>query len=311
MKRVLLFLCFAALSLNNPDRLSAQWIQTHGPEGGQVTCLALSGANLFAGTDNGVYLSTDNGTSWTLVWKNGVLSLGVCGTSIFAGDFTSVHRSTDNGASWIPAKFGMGDQTVTAFATIDSVIFAGTRNGVYFSDNDGTSWIQVNQGLLDLSIAALCAFDSTLYAGTWNGGVFRSTNYGGKWTELNTGLIDTLTGHAPVVSSFAMIDTLLFAGTWSGVVRSTDNGSNWSRVSYREMDPGIFALAVNGANLFAGAHEGGCIFRRTMACTGHRLTPVWAITISYAWKRMVTICTPGLPEMVYIFQLITVPTGTP
>ena len=68
----------------------AQWIQTNGPYGGSITSLAISGANLFAGTaSGGVFLSTNNGTSWTAV-NNGltttsVSSLAVSGTNLFAG----------------------------------------------------------------------------------------------------------------------------------------------------------------------------------------------------------------------------------
>jgi hypothetical protein len=57
----------------------ADWVQTNGPYGGSVSCLAFSpngsgGTYLFAGTDSGVFLSTDNGTSagsdaWPLVFK--------------------------------------------------------------------------------------------------------------------------------------------------------------------------------------------------------------------------------------------------
>ena len=33
---------------------------------------------------------------------------------------------------------------------------------------------------------------TTLYAGTWGGGVFKSTNGGGNWSAVNTGLTNTL-----------------------------------------------------------------------------------------------------------------------
>ena len=76
-----------------------------------VTSLAVSGTNLFAGTGGGVFLSTNNGTSWKQV-NNGlmdtnILSLAVSGTNLFAGTYGSgVFLSTNNGASWtqsIPA----------------------------------------------------------------------------------------------------------------------------------------------------------------------------------------------------------------
>ena len=44
----------------------AQWVQTNGPYiGADVSALAVSGTNLFAGTPAGVFLSTNNGTNWT------------------------------------------------------------------------------------------------------------------------------------------------------------------------------------------------------------------------------------------------------
>jgi hypothetical protein len=54
-------------------------------------CLAFSGTNLMMGNDFAVYLSTDNGTSWTPSLKSAgemalqVWCLGVSGASVFAG----------------------------------------------------------------------------------------------------------------------------------------------------------------------------------------------------------------------------------
>ena len=45
----------------------AQWVHTNLPDSVTVSCFAVSGTNLFAGTYDGVLLSTDNGTSWTPV----------------------------------------------------------------------------------------------------------------------------------------------------------------------------------------------------------------------------------------------------
>jgi len=72
------------------SQLTAQWIQTNGPYGGYVSCFAVSGTNLFAGTwGGGIFLSTNNGESWTAVNNNltnlYVRSLTVSGKSLFAG----------------------------------------------------------------------------------------------------------------------------------------------------------------------------------------------------------------------------------
>jgi hypothetical protein len=78
--------------------LQAQWIQTNGPYGGRVTCFAVSGTNLFAGaccewwyceSAGGVFLSTDNGESWTGVSiglpNTSVNTIAINGTNLFAG----------------------------------------------------------------------------------------------------------------------------------------------------------------------------------------------------------------------------------
>ncbi|MBK6876815.1 MAG: hypothetical protein IPG99_10295 [Ignavibacteria bacterium] len=85
----------------NIDNCKAQWIQTNGPYGGHISSFAVSGTNLFAGTGRGVFLSNNNGISWTAV-NNGlmntiVLSLAVSGTNLFAGTYGGVFRSTNNG----------------------------------------------------------------------------------------------------------------------------------------------------------------------------------------------------------------------
>ena len=43
----------------------AQWVEkNNGLYGGVVRSFAISGTNLFAGTSDGIFLSTDNGNSW-------------------------------------------------------------------------------------------------------------------------------------------------------------------------------------------------------------------------------------------------------
>ena len=91
MKNFLLLFCLIfGVFFSLPDESRAQWIQTNGPEGGQVNCFAVSGANIFAGGLGGVFLSTNNGTNWTpfdtgLVNRATILSLIVSDTHIFAG----------------------------------------------------------------------------------------------------------------------------------------------------------------------------------------------------------------------------------
>ena len=70
--------------------LQLKWAQSSLSYHGQITSIAVSGSNIFAGTfGGGVFLSTNNGTSWSEV-NNGltnqqVTALTISGNDIFAG----------------------------------------------------------------------------------------------------------------------------------------------------------------------------------------------------------------------------------
>ncbi len=126
---------------------------TSGPCG--VSALAVSGTNLFAGTgDRGVFLSTNNGTSWTASsLKRYVRAFAIIGTNLFAGTYGyGVFVSTDNGTSWTAVNAGLTNTYVNALAvspngTGGTNLFAGTYEGVFVSTNNGATWSEANRGL--------------------------------------------------------------------------------------------------------------------------------------------------------------------
>ena len=54
------------LALSATSTVTAQWVQTSGPEGGGIPSLFADGADLYAGTygNAGVFKSTDGGMTW-------------------------------------------------------------------------------------------------------------------------------------------------------------------------------------------------------------------------------------------------------
>ena len=235
--------------------LQAQWVQTNGPYGGTIYSFAVSpasdgtgGTNLFAGTwGGGVFLSTDNGTSWSAV-NSGLTKYLVMALAVS------------------PASGGTGGTN----------LFAGTwSGGVFLSTNNGTSWSAVNAGLttpyvysLAVSPASGGTGGTNLFAGTY-GGVFLSTNNGTSWTQ--TGLtVTNVRTLAVSPASGGSGGTNLFAGTYgAGVFLSTNNGTSWSRVDSGLTNTWVFALATSpngagGTNLFAGTSDGG-VWRRPLS----------------------------------------------
>jgi ligand-binding sensor domain-containing protein len=226
----------------------------------------LSG-NLFAGTGDGVFLSTDNGTSWTAVndglTYTDVRALAVTGTNLFAGTRGGAFLSTNNGTSWTAVNNGLThsnyllDLYVIAFAVSGTNLFAGTDDGVFRSNDNGTSWTRVNNGLTNTSVRALAVSGTNLFAGTYNG-VFLSTDNGTSWTRVNSGLTNLY-----YVNSLVVSGTNLFAGTYRGVFLSTDNGTSWTEVNFGLTNLYVLALAVSGTNLFAGT-DGNGVARRPL-----------------------------------------------
>jgi len=87
----------------------AQWIQGDGIYGGCIMSLAVSGDNIYAGSYSGVFLSTNNATSWsqTALDKISTQSLLPLGDNLFAGTTGGgVYRSSDHGASWTQTSLG-------------------------------------------------------------------------------------------------------------------------------------------------------------------------------------------------------------
>jgi hypothetical protein len=149
VKRLLSF--FAIVVLLGAQSLQAQWIQTNGPYGRSVRCFAGNGSNLFAGT-GGLFLSTNNGTSWTAVntglTNTNAQALVVNGSNLFAGTWGGgVFLSTNNGTNWTAVNTGLTNTDVLSLAVNGSNLFAGTYGSVFLSTNNGTSWTAVNNGL--------------------------------------------------------------------------------------------------------------------------------------------------------------------
>ncbi len=274
MKRLVILVSLISI---HAKPLPAQWKQTNGPYGGNVSCFVASpngtgGTNLFAGTWSGVFHSTDDGTSWTPVGSDlpkdtygnpiPVYALAVSpnaagGTNLFAGASSGVFLSTDNGLAWTTVNADVITSAVNVLVVSPdgaggTNLFAGTWSGVFLSTNNGTSWTAIDSGLglATTDLRALAVLGTNLFAGTYGDGVFRSTNNGTRWVAANNGL----TNH--FVYALASSGSSLFAGTEDGVFLSSDDGTTWTDVDTGLTNHHVYALASSGSSLFAGTEDG-------------------------------------------------------
>ena len=145
----------------------ATWVlKNDGLVSKNILDFASTGNAIFAGTDDGVYASANNGDNWTK--KTGemamVRTLHGNGNVIYAGTYDGLFESSDVGETWTRISTALPDQSVSAIANLGSVLFAATQfNGLYQTPDSGNSWEKVNSEYVqDLAVLNNHLFISTL-----------------------------------------------------------------------------------------------------------------------------------------------------
>jgi photosystem II stability/assembly factor-like uncharacterized protein len=243
MKNLILFV----LLVFNCTNINSQWVQKPNDMGAnkQVWALAVSGDNIFAGTNAGVYLSTNNGENWSLTSLNNQSgnALLVNGNNLFAGTNNGIFLSTNNGLNW--TQTGLSSGSVWALAVKNNYLFAGTSgSGIYISTNNGVNWTHT---VPTSYVSSLIVHGNNILAGDWSAPtVFISTDNGSNWTSISTG-----GSSADVILSLASLNNIVYAGADNGgVFKSTNGGLNWTQCSLNQV--GIVAFTIKDNNIFAG-----------------------------------------------------------
>ncbi len=247
MKKIILTVLIFHCSLTIAN---AQWVQMPNGMGDSSTVYSLAslGTNIFAGTfGNGVYISTNNGTSWiqTALNNKNIWSLATLGNNIFSGTLQyGVYLSSNNGISWVQTT--LNNQNVRSLLTLGNNIFAGTWNGVYLSTDNGTNWTQTS--LNNEYFSSLATLGNSIFSGTGYHGIYLSNNNGASWiqTALNN----------QNIWSLATIGNNIFAGTFqNGVYLSSNNGTTWAQTGLNNKN--VLSLVTLGNSIFAGTEYFG------------------------------------------------------
>jgi len=132
--------------------------------------------------DNGVsWVNVSNGLTSRSDYSLSVYTLLVKGTKIFAGTDNGIFVSSNHGDNWTQLDFDPMNGEVHCFLVNGSIIFAGTdagqwrcnEGGIFCSDDDGITWIPSNVGLQDncqdKRVYAFAIVDSILFSGSWGG----------------------------------------------------------------------------------------------------------------------------------------------
>ena len=248
------------------------WDQSKGIAGG-INCLAINSNNeLFAGNQNGIYHSLDNGLNWTSINNNipssnvNSITLGKNGTVYFSNE-KDVYASSDDLKSWnrLTADLKLEENnSITSLALFaNNDILAGTKKGLFCYSDISKTWCLISNKAIYVHSLFINA-DNEVFVGT-NGGIVYSADKGDPWIQLNDGL--ALSENQWISSIVTNSTGEIFASStnigsarWDlgSVYRSTNNGKNWEIINNGLPDIWVNCLLFNlKGELFAGTSRNG------------------------------------------------------
>ena len=144
-----------------------------------------------------------------------------------------------------------------------SIVYAGACGGVFRTTDQGTQWNLASAlgGRCFTALALDPRTPTTIYGGVLNAGVFKSSDSGATWIELDTGLSTAQTIQALAIDP--LTPSTVYAGTAGGVFKSTDGGANWIASNNGLTNLSVATLAVDPfqpERLYAGTTGAG-VFR--------------------------------------------------
>ena len=198
-----------------------------------------------AGSQAGLFQTTDNGGTWALV--NGVEAVAAGDLSVSTTEPDRLWMGTGGTGVWSRTP---GTKMAGAHGRDRALrlhgprglsqakrVFAGTWPGLWASTDDGATFNEVYTPDNIWAVAPDPTNAQILYAGSEQIGVFKSTDGGGHWTQSN----GALTAWPTAVGNFIWIGSMLvdpaapthvLIGTYGrGIYLSTDSAGTWNPVA--------------------------------------------------------------------------------
>ena len=258
-----------------------------------VNNVFIGGVNTWRSSDGGVNWSITNHWSGCtgittvhadqhyLAYQNGTSTLFECNDGGF-------YKTTNNGLSWTHLGSGLVTSQIYRLGTAQT----SSNDVIVGLQDNGTKALLTGTWSDELGGDGFeCAYDynnhNTMYGEIYYGDIRRSTNHGGSWTAISSGITGSAHWCAPFVLD-ANTSTTLYIG-YQDVWRSTNQGTSWTKIS-NWAGSTIRSLAVTPAssNVICAATQ--TILYRTAngGATWSNITgslPVGSGYITYVWIK--------------------------
>ena len=181
----------------------------------QCTAIINTATVVFVGTKAGLFISRDNGRSWSKesgeINNNAILNIDFISKKdsiIYLAAVNGIFKSLDGGRSWARIFFSLSRESKEAEVSSEEIdnsnessdirfVKAGNNNlnlvyfsstkGVYESMDQGNSWKKLSEyGLLNRDVKVLCLEDDSQILALSQLGVFFYTDE--RWEEISFGL---------------------------------------------------------------------------------------------------------------------------
>ncbi len=243
----------------------AQWRQTDGPYGGNVSSMCTTSDAVFAAiADEGVYRSTNEGKTWRnvspVLKKKRATAIVSSGQTVYAVMGDGLFSSTDDGSNW---KLVRGGNYKYLSVRGSTILMAAETDTILVSKDGGNSWVSYG-GSNQLAFSSVFVSKTQLLVGCSKGRML-SSDGGVTWSTTDLGMSR--------ITSYAYVKSDLFCARSGWVFVSYDDGTYWTSVPTVYMNVHAKEVASDGKTLYMGASDAG----------------VWSTNDGgYTWKQINT-----------------------
>jgi photosystem II stability/assembly factor-like uncharacterized protein len=216
-----------------------------------------------------VMKTTDAGTTWAIAGN--IASLGsLTFYSVYASDTNNikvtsssgnVYLTTDAGLNWVGSNVGTTSTiNLCKFSNSNTGYVCGSSGLVRYTTNGGVNWSGVNPGTTS-TLYNIVIEGSDVYVSGFSStqDVYKSTDFGNTWTNINYGYAASITGFN-AYGFDKNASNMMVVGTYGEMIRSTNGGTNWANLMYRKslanFSGEVYASSGSGTVIAVGVNLG-------------------------------------------------------